>query len=191
MKTTSTKLVGRQLASAINSFATNEIKLFMALYALHGLSLAHRLGRNCFCLSWWCKLFTRNIDPKNNNSVVETAAMGDRRDLARIFYLLSKTFLFVRRQQVNKIQIWNISNSAVMLMKSSAATKLIKYELRLSVEEVPVGHAFLFISYVRHSESCTWSLRGTCFSAHSQMLPRGESEARQFFEQHRLFHMGK
>lgn len=32
---------------------------------------------------------------KNNNSVVETAAMGDRRDLARIFYLLSKTF-FIR-----------------------------------------------------------------------------------------------
>lgn len=63
-------------------------------------------------------------------------------------------------------------------MKSSAAAQLIKYEVRLSIKEGPVGHAFLFISYVRHS-ACTWLLRGTCFSAHSQML-LGEREARQF-----------
>lgn len=109
------KLVGRQLASAINSFATNEIKLFMAPLYTGYHSPRTSIGSNCFRVSRWCELFTWN-SAAENNSVVVAAAMGYR-DLNRIFYLVKTDKLFFARQrrQQYKNQIRNISHSAVSL----------------------------------------------------------------------------
>lgn len=72
------------------------------------------------------------------------------------FFISSKQKKFFIRAGSNHIKIrseifFAFRSQFGAVMKSSAAVKLIKYEVRLSVKEVPVGHAFLFISYVRHS----------------------------------------